>query len=65
MRKKIMKKTTQKITAIIIIMIICNFIMSTKVFANTWMSIHEYLNKNYGAMDYHQDIYDVETSPAI
>lgn len=34
MRKKIMKKTTQKITAIIIIMIICNFIMSTKVFAD-------------------------------
>ena len=33
MRKKIMKKTTQKIMAIIIIMIICNFIMSTKVFA--------------------------------
>ena len=34
MRKKIMKKTTQKIMAIIIIMIICNFIMSTKVFAD-------------------------------
>ena len=45
MHKIINKKSIQKITAIIIIMIMCNFIMSTKAWAETtkWMSINDYL----------------------
>ena len=67
MHKIINKKSIQKITAIIIIMIMCNFIMSTKAWAETvkWMSINDYLKLNIGATDINQDVYDANTSPAV
>ena len=67
MHKIINKKSIQKITAIIIIMIMCNFIMSTKAWAGTtkWMSINDYLKLNIGATDIKQDVYDANTSPAV
>lgn len=67
MHKIINKKSIQKITAIIIIMIMCNFIMSGKVWAETvkWMSINDYLKLNIGATDIKQDVYDANTSPAV
>lgn len=67
MYKIINKKSIQKITAIIIIMIMCNFIMSTKAWAETvkWMSINDYLKLNIGATDIKQDVYDANTSPAV
>lgn len=67
MHKIINKKSIQKITAIIIIMIMCNFIMSTKAWAETvkWMSINDYLKLNIGATDIKQDVYDANTSPAV
>lgn len=67
MHKIINKKSIQKITAIIIIMIMCNFIMSTKAWAETvkWMSINDYLKLNIGATDIKQDVYDADTSPAV
>lgn len=67
MHKIINKNSIQKITAIIIIMIMCNFIMSTKVWAETvkWMSINDYLKLNIGATDIKQDVYDADTSPAV
>ena len=66
MHKIINKKSIQKITAIIIIMIMCNFIMSGKVWAKTtWMSINEYIKLNIGATDIKQNVYDANTSPAV
>ena len=67
MHKIINKKSIQKITTIIIIMIMCNFIMSTKAWAETvkWMSINDYLKLNIGATDIKQDVYDANTSPAV
>ena len=67
MHKIINKKSIQKITAIIIIMIMCNFIMSTKAWAEDtkWMSINDYLKLNIGATDIKQDVYDANTSPAV
>ena len=67
MHKIINKKSIQKITAIIIIMIMCNFIMSTKAWAETvkLMSINDYLKLNIGATDIKQDVYDANTSPAV
>ena len=67
MHKIINKKSIQKITAIIIIMIMCNFIMSTKAWAETvkWMSINDYLKLNIGATDIKQDVYDANTSPDV
>ena len=67
MHNIINKKSIQKITAIIIIMIMCNFIMSTKAWAETvkWMSINDYLKLNIGATDIKQDVYDANTSPAV
>lgn len=67
MHKIINKKSIQKITAIIIIIIMCNFIMSTKAWAETvkWMSINDYLKLNIGATDIKQDVYDANTSPAV
>ena len=67
MHKIINKKSIQKITAIIIITIMCNFIMSTKAWAETvkWMSINDYLKLNIGATDIKQDVYDANTSPAV
>lgn len=67
MHKIINKKSIQKITAIIIIMIMCNFIMSTETWAETvkWMSINDYLKLNIGATDIKQDVYDANTSPAV
>lgn len=67
MHKIINKNSIQKITAIIIIMIMCNFIMSTKAWAETvkWMSINDYLKLNIGATDIKQDVYDADTSPAV
>ena len=52
MHKIINKKSIQKITAIIIIMIMCNFIMSTKAWAvESWMSIKEYQDLSIGGTD--------------
>lgn len=64
MHKIINKKSIQKITAIIIIMIMCNFIMSGKVWAvESWMSIKEDLS--IGGTDTKQDLYNKDTSPAV
>lgn len=66
MHKIINKKSIQKITAIIIIMIMCNFIMSGKVWAvESWMSIKEYLDLSIGGTDTKQDLYNKDTSPAV
>ena len=66
MHKIINKKSIQKITAIIIIMIMCNFIMSTKVWAvESWMSIKEYQDLSIGGTDTKQDLYNKDTSPAV
>ncbi len=66
MHKIINKKSIQKITAIIIIMIMCNFIMSGKVWAvESWMSIKEYQDLSIGGTDTKQDLYDKDTSPAV
>ena len=66
MHKIINKKSIQKITAIIIIMIMCNFIMSGKVWAvESWMSIKEYQDLSIGGTDTKQDLYNKDTSPAI
>ena len=63
MHKIINKKSIQKITAIIIIMIMCNFIMSGKVWAvESWMSIKEYQDLSIGGK---QDLYNKDTSPAV
>lgn len=57
MHKIINKKSIQKITAIIIIMIMCNFIMSTKVWAvEKWMSLEEYEKLTVGSMDIKQEV---------
>lgn len=57
MHKIINKKSIQKITAIIIIMIMCNFIMSTKVWAvEKWMSLEEYEKLTVGGMDIKQEV---------
>lgn len=57
MHKIINKKSIQKITAIIIIMIMCNFIMSTKVWAlEKWMSLEEYEKLSVGGTDMKQDV---------
>ena len=57
MHKIINKKSIQKITAIIIIMIMCNFIMSGKVWAvESWMSIKEYEKLTVGSMDIKQEV---------
>lgn len=66
MHKIINKKSIQKITAIIIIMIMCNFIMSGKVLAvESWMSIKEYQDLSIGGTDTKQDLYNKDTSPAV
>ena len=66
MHKIINKKSIQKITAIIIIMIMCNFIMSGKVWAvESWMSIKEYQDLSIGGTDTKQDLYNNDTSPAV
>lgn len=66
MHKIINKKSIQKITAIIIIMIMCNFIMSGKVWAvESWMSIKEYQDLSIGGTDTKQDLYNKDTSPAV
>lgn len=66
MHKIINKKSIQKITAIIIIMIMCNFIMSGKVWAvESWMSIKEYQDLSIGRTDTKQDLYNKDTSPAV
>lgn len=66
MHKIINKKSIQKITAIIIIMIMCNFIMSTKAWAvESWMSIKEYQDFSIGGTDTKQDLYNKDTSPAV
>ena len=57
MHKIINKKSIQKITAIIIIMIMCNFIMSGKVWAvEKWMSLEEYEKLTVGSMDMKQEV---------
>lgn len=57
MHKIINKKSIQKITAIIIIMIMCNFIMSGKVWAvEKWMSLEEYEKLTVGSMDIKQEV---------
>lgn len=57
MHKIINKKSIQKITAIIIIMIMCNYIMSTKVWAvEKWMSLEEYEKLTVGSMDIKQEV---------
>lgn len=57
MHKIINKNSIQKITAIIIIMIMCNFIMSTKVWAvEKWMSLEEYEKLTVGSMDIKQEV---------
>ena len=66
MHKIINKKSIQKITAIIIIMIMCNFIMSGKVWAvESWMSIKEYQDLSIGGTATKQDLYNKDTSPAV
>lgn len=66
MHKIMNKKSIQKITAIIIIMIMCNFIMSGKVWAvESWMSIKEYQDLSIGGTDTKQDLYNKDTSPAV
>lgn len=66
MHKIINKKSIQKIAAIIIIMIMCNFIMSGKVWAvESWMSIKEYQDLSIGGTDTKQDLYNKDTSPAV
>lgn len=66
MHKIINKKSIQKITAIIIIMIMCNFIMSGKVWAvESWMSIKEYQDLSIGGTDTKQDLYNKDTSSAV
>lgn len=66
MHKIINKKSIQKITAIIIIMIMCNFIMSGKVWAvESWMSIKEYQDLSIGGTDTKQDLYNKDTSLAV
>ena len=66
MHKIINQKSIQKITAIIIIMIMCNFIMSGKVWAvESWMSIKEYQDLSIGGTDTKQDLYNKDTSPAV
>ena len=66
MHKIINKKSIQKITAIIIIMIMCNFIMSGKVWAvESWMSIKEYQDLSIGGTDTKRDLYNKDTSPAV
>lgn len=66
MHKIINKESIQKITAIIIIMIMCNFIMSGKVWAvESWMSIKEYQDLSIGGTDTKQDLYNKDTSPAV
>lgn len=66
MHKIINKKSIQKIMAIIIIMIMCNFIMSGKVWAvESWMSIKEYQDLSIGETDTKQDLYNKDTSPAV
>lgn len=66
MHKIINKKSIQKITAIIIIMIMCNFIMSGKVWAvESWMSIKEDQDLSIGGTDTKQDLYNKDTSPAV
>ena len=57
MHKIINKKSILKITAIIIIMIMCNFIMSGKVWAvEKWMSLEEYEKLTVGSMDIKQEV---------
>lgn len=57
MHKIINKKSIQKITAIIIIMIMCNFIMSGKVWAvEKWMSLEEFEKLTVGSMDIKQEV---------
>lgn len=66
MHKIINKKSIQKITAIIIIMIMCNFSMSGKVWAvESWMSIKEYQDLSIDGTDTKQDLYNKDTSPAV
>lgn len=66
MHKIINKKSIQKITAIIIIMIMCNFIMSGKVWAvESWMSISDYQGLSISGTDTKQDLYNKDTSPAV
>lgn len=56
MHKIINKKSIQKITAIIIIMIMCNFIMSTKVWAVDWMSLKDYNDMSIGSTSMKEDV---------
>lgn len=66
MHKIINKKSIQKITAVIIIMIMCNFIMSGKVWAvESWMSISDYQGLSISGTDTKQDLYNKDTSPAV
>lgn len=66
MHKIINQKSIQKITAVIIVMIMCNFIMSGKVWAvESWMSIKEYQDLSIGGTDTKQDLYNKDTSPAV
>ena len=66
MHKIINKTSRQKITAVIIIMIMCNFIMSTKVWAvESWMSISDYQGLSISGTDTKQDLYNKDTSPAV
>lgn len=66
MHKIINKKLIQKITAIIIIIIMCNFIMSTKAWAvESWMSIKAYQDLSISGTDTKQDLYNKDTSPAV
>lgn len=66
MHKIINKKSIQKITAVIIVMIMCNFIMSTKAWAvESWMSIKAYQDLSISGTDTKQDLYNKDTSPAV
>lgn len=56
MHKIINKKSIQKITAVIIIMIMCNFIMSTKVWAVDWMSLKDYNDMSIGSTSMKEDV---------
>lgn len=66
MHKIINKRSIQKITAVIIVMIMCNFIMSTKAWAvESWMSIKAYQDLSISGTDTKQDLYNKDTSPAV
>ena len=66
MHKIINKKSIQKITAIIIIMIMCNFITSEPVWVDQRSrSIKESKDLSFGGTDTKHDLYNKDTSPAV